>query len=177
MIHEEWQKKELWDNYWSRPYKNYRKHHELFWGLILNNSSGAILDLGCGPACIWEGRNKDITGVDYSVSAIEEAKKNVPDGKFLVADLNKKLPLKEKFDVIVLCGVINYFPDLTNLKSEVKRLSKNRETLVLITINDLEGLNNRFWDEYAVKEEFSSWGRLVSWMFYPKIGWLIKIVC
>jgi SAM-dependent methyltransferase len=169
-----WRFKESWDNYWSRPYVHYRKHHELFWRIIRERASGKILDMGCGPACIWEGSDKNVTGIDYSIKGIEQAKRNVPNGTFFVCDINR-VPLFETFDTIVLCGVINYFPDLSDIRGEVKRLS-NKNTGVLITINDLQGLNERRWDLEEIKREFEQWGTLKESTFYDKIGWLIEVV-
>lgn len=176
MINKKWRKKELWENYWSRPYINYRKHHELFWNLIRSSSFGSVLDLGCGPACVWEGTSFTVTGIDYSNEAIREATTNFPNGRFLVANLDNRLPVDEKYDTIVLCGVVNYFPDFSNLISEIKRLSKDG-TRVIVTINDLYGLNNRYWDEEAISREFSKWGIIDRTLtrFYDKIGWFIVL--
>lgn len=174
MIDEKWRKKEPWENYWLRPYIHYRKHHELFWGIIKDESSGKILDMGCGPACIWENTNKDVTGVDFSENAIKEAKTNVPSGNFIVSDVTN-IPLSESFDTIVLCGVVNFFPDLAYLRKEVKRLS-TQGTKVIITINDLHGLNGRYWDIGEIMKEFGQWGNLKESTFYERIGWLIVVV-
>ncbi len=171
---ERWKNKESWDSLWARPYINYRKHHRLFWDLIEEKSTGKILDLGCGPACIWEGTNKDVTGVDYSKNAILEAEENFPSGRFIVSDV-ADVPLFETFDTIVLCGVVNYFTDLSPLKKEVKRLGTSC-TRVLITINDLRGLNKRYWDISAIMKEFSQWGDLRKANFYDEVGWLIEVV-
>jgi trans-aconitate methyltransferase len=130
--------------------------------------------MGCGPACIWEGTDRDITGVDFSESAIKEAKNNVPNGNFLVSDITVT-PLSGVFDTIVLCGVVNYFPDLTPLRKEVLRLSTNI-TRVLITINDMRGLNERFWDLEEVGKEFNQWGVIEEASFHEGIGWLIVVV-
>jgi len=169
-----WRLKESWDILWERPYINYRKHHKLFWDLILDKADGHILDMGCGPSCIWENTDKDITGVDFSESAIKQSKINIPNGKFIVSDITS-IPLEDTFDTIVLCGVVNYFPNLHSLRKEVKRLSTHN-TRVIITINDMRGLNNRYWDLPTVEEEFSKWGTIESAVFYEKIGWLIVVV-
>lgn len=170
---EEWRRKDSWDNLWSRPYVRYRRHHELFWKLIRDKSSGKILDMGCGPACIWEGTNFDITGVDFSEEGIREARKNVPGGRFIVSDIID-IPLNEEFDTIVLCGVVNYFPDLVPLHDEVKRLSKSG-TKVIITINDKKGLNTVYWSNEEADREFSKWGNVEGIQFFEGVGWLIVI--
>jgi len=169
-----WKEKEPWNTYWSRPYINYRKHHQLFWELIRAKSSGKILDLGCGPACIWEGTNNDVTGIDFSEEGIKQAKINFPKGKFFVSSI-LSCPLSAHFDTIVLCGVVNYFPDLNPLREEVSRLSRSG-THLLITINDMKGLNERDWSESVVYQEFLRWGDEIEVTFHKGVGWLIEIV-
>ncbi len=68
---------------------NYDQSYAYFFGLL--HSSDTILDLGCGPANISLQLKKTlpdihITGIDLSQEMIGLAKKNIPDGHFLLGD-------------------------------------------------------------------------------------------
>lgn len=160
----------LWNTVWNRPYHHYESHHQIFWNKIKEKSTGKILDLGCGSASCWRGFGVDLTGIDYSESAIREAGKNT-EGRFLLGDV-ENVPLQETFDTVVLSGVINYYRDLNKIKSELKRLSKN---LILITINVIKDFPDREWNEERIHQEFDDLGS-VKIEFVPKVGYLIEVV-
>ena len=166
---------ELWDTVWQRPYINYEKHHQVFWNKIKQRASGKILDLGCGSASCWKEEVRHLTGIDYSPIAIEEASKNT-SGRFLVGDI-QQIPLDEKdekFDTIVLSGVINYYQDLTKIKEELKRLKADK-CRILITINVIKDFPDREWNHERIVEEFKELGSVIT-EFVEKIGYFIEVV-
>lgn len=163
---------ELWNQVWQRPYTNYEKHHQVFWEKIRQKATGKILDLGCGSASCWKGLTRDLTGIDYSEKGIGEARKNA-QGRFLIGNI-ENVPLNEKFNTIVLSGIINYYPDLTKIKSELKRLS-NKDTLILITINVIKDFPDREWNKDTIMKEFSDLGSVI-FEFVEKIGYFIEII-
>ena len=163
----------IWNKIWSRPYSNYESHHKFFWDEIKKKVIGSILDLGCGSSSCWKGTNFDITGVDISAIAIIESKKNCPQGKFYEGNI-ENIPLKDKFDTIVLCGVVNYYEDLSKIKSEIIRLSKP-STRIFITINVIDDFPSRHWDGVRIAREFEKLGTFMRVEFFNKIGWLIQI--
>ena len=169
MIRPEYRTSEFWNKVWSRPYENYIKHHLVIWKEIRERSFGEILDLGCGSASCWTGSK--IVGVDFSDQAIVEAYKNCPDGEFIVSSI-ESVPIDKKFDTVVLNGVINYFPDLSKIRSEATRLSKNQ---VIVTINMLEDFPGRVWNQFTIDEEFGKWGLIREMVLFEKIAWLIRI--
>jgi|AP95_1055475.scaffolds.fasta_scaffold68845_1 2-polyprenyl-3-methyl-5-hydroxy-6-metoxy-1,4-benzoquinol methylase len=68
----------------------------------------------------------NISGIDFSKSLIEEAKKNIPTGNFFVKSIEEKNALgKRKFDVINMKGVLTIFDDprpiLLNCLSAMKK--------------------------------------------------------
>lgn len=163
-----------WDIIWGRPYVHYESHHQLFWKLVREHAHGKILDLGCGSASCWKGSVAQVTGIDYSPQAIVEAKKNYPAGRFIVGDI-QKVPLKGQYDTIVLCGVVNYYRDLTAIKNELQRLA-HRGTTILITINVIQDFPDRTWTTDRIEDEFLSLGQIYI-RFYEKIGYFLEIVC
>jgi ubiquinone/menaquinone biosynthesis C-methylase UbiE len=89
-----------------------------------------ILDSGCGNGRLFlalKEKNVDYYGVDFSEKLIEIAKKNYPEGKFLVANcLN--LPFPENFfDKVYSIAVLHHIPSkkfrILYLK-EIKRVLK-----------------------------------------------------
>ncbi len=96
-----------------------------------------ILDLGFGT-----GRNSSIlakqgcliNGIDISEKMIESGIKKIPKnkiGKIVVSDLNKKLPFKEGFDMILCFRVLKYLKNWENVFKESARLLKKNGTFVL----------------------------------------------
>ncbi|MFT5357093.1 MAG: SAM-dependent methyltransferase [Polyangiales bacterium] len=63
----------------------------------------SVLELGCGHGRIAEAMRAEcahVSGVDLSVTALEEARGRVPDGHFVEADM-RSFELDERFDRIV----------------------------------------------------------------------------
>ena len=74
-----------------------------------------VLDLGCGPASLWEHwarlpTLRNLTGVDLSPGMIDEARRRHPDGDFRVARAHE-LPFPDgSFDVVVVSAVLHHIP-------------------------------------------------------------------
>lgn len=71
-----------------------------------------VLDLGCGSGLLGaklRGRVREYTGVDLASSAIDTARKNLPEFWFITGDvLTLDLP---KADLTVLLGLTDWIPD------------------------------------------------------------------
>lgn len=86
-----------------------------------------ILEVGCGAGFSAEylrGHYQTYTGIDYSSNLIDYARNTVsyPDVAFHAVDLHQ-FKSNEKFDVIVMIGVLHHIPDVTNaLKVGLKLL-------------------------------------------------------
>lgn len=117
-------KKEFWEDFWSRKYERYNRTHMLPWDGLRPYLKEKIADLGCGPCMLYKNLDVDLTGVDFSEKAIEEARKNYPQGKFVLADVcDTGLP-KNYFDIIILSGILQYFDDWSDVITEAKRIKK-----------------------------------------------------
>ncbi len=83
-----------------------------------------ILDLGFGTgrnSAILVKQGCIISGIDISEKMIEQGKKKIPKkniGKIILADLNKKIPFKEKFDMILCFRVLKYIKKWENVFKE-----------------------------------------------------------
>jgi len=104
-----------------------------------------ILDVGCGSAgpmirLLREGFL--VKGCDFSNAMVKEAKKELTKAGFsddliFHADIEKKLPITDKFDAIIAYGV---FPHLVNEKKallNMKKLLNDKGELFIEFRNDL----------------------------------------
>lgn len=91
------------------------------------SDNAKILDLACGPATISQFIKKDnpsaqITGVDLSSNMLHQAKKNIPDGRFIKDDLLTFSFDGECFDIVILGFGLPYI-SLTDFKTVISRIN------------------------------------------------------
>jgi len=103
-IYRKYQKKR---NIW----KNWKELNDLAKRLPKNSK---ILDVGCGSgipvAKFLVGKKFDVIGIDLSENMVKMARKNVPNGKFYVMDMEKMKFPSESFDSIVAFYSIIHIP-------------------------------------------------------------------
>ena len=100
-----------------------------------------ILDLGCGGGLVCEPLCRlgaKVTGIDFVENNIKvaklHAKKNNLQINYLIKDI-ENLPIKEKYDVIILFEVLEHIQDWKMILNKIKiNLNKNG-LLFLSTIN------------------------------------------
>ncbi len=90
-------------------------HHYLVPAVLkaLPDGPVRVLDLGCGNGALTariREAGKQVTGVDFTESGIERARRANPGVPFVVHDLNEPLPgsLRGQFDVVVSAEVIEH---------------------------------------------------------------------
>lgn len=72
-----------------------------------------VLDVGCGGGTKSKylmSKGLKVVGIDISEGMIEIAKKEVPEGKFMVMDLLEVSSLEERFDGIFMQAVLLHIP-------------------------------------------------------------------
>src|SRR5215210_6817145 len=109
-------------------------------------SGAAVLDLGCGagvPVTRWlADRGFAVTGVDVSARQLELARKNVPAGTFLKADMTELAFPPESFDGAVAFHSIIHVPRAEQpalLESIHRWLRPGGVFLATMTVSDYEG--------------------------------------
>lgn len=132
--------KELWDLHWSAQSTddlvNQLRISPLYWNLLDKiEKKDKILEAGCGFGQ-WvislQQRGFNITGVDIAANTILKLKKNYPDLKVSIADVENLPFKKETFDVYLSFGVIEHFQDgPQKVLSEAGRVLKNGGLLYL----------------------------------------------
>jgi len=87
-----------------------------------------VLDAGCGPgitAKYFIKNNIKVLGIDFSEKMIEIAKKEVPQGNFLVMDIKEVGKLQDRFDGIYVQNILLHIP-----KKEVGGVLENMVKLL-----------------------------------------------
>jgi 2-polyprenyl-3-methyl-5-hydroxy-6-metoxy-1,4-benzoquinol methylase len=106
--------------------------------LLPRREKACVLDIGCGPgnqARSLADFGYDVTGVDVSAEAVAEARRRVPEGRFLVADVYD-LPWNElegRFDVVLALEVIEHLYYPRRLLQAADRCLKPGGALILST--------------------------------------------
>jgi len=97
-----------------------------------------LLDLGCGQGHITEAirqalHSADVTGLDYSISAIDYAHAHFPEIDFAVGDAYESPYAQGFFDVVVCNNLWEHVPDPLLLLSRIKRILRPGGHIVLST--------------------------------------------
>ena len=106
--------------------------------LINFEKINSVLDLACGQGIFERQINpkSEYIGVDISRSLIDEAKRRSTNKnhQFLVADISKKLPLKENhFDLVIIILALQNIRDVDGvIKNAYKHLKDNGQFLIIL---------------------------------------------
>jgi 2-polyprenyl-3-methyl-5-hydroxy-6-metoxy-1,4-benzoquinol methylase len=126
-------------------------------------SEASVLDLGCGagvPVTRWlADRGFAVTGVDVSTRQLELARKNVPEGTFLKADMTELAFAPESFDASVAFHSIIHVPRAEQpalLESIHRWLKPGGVFLATMTVSACEGR----------EENWEGWGAPMVWSHY-----------
>ena len=97
----------------------------------LNFNNKSILDIGCGfgfliPCIEKQAKNFNYLGVDIVPEFIKEARRLYPNQDFKICDYFTN-PLKEKFDIIIVSGVLNNNLGKKSLKNRFEFIEKTFE--------------------------------------------------
>ena len=125
-----------------------------------------ILDLGCGQGHITEKIRQEVKGVelsglDYSVSAVEYGNEHFPQIDFVVGDAYDSPYASGFFDVVVCNNIWEHVPDPLFLLSRIKRTIKPGGYLIVSTpsryrlgnlLNIIRGKPVGFLSSYHVTE-------------------------
>ena len=138
---------EFWDKTWSRKYSRYNLHHREIWEHLnsLDVWSGNVVDLGCGPCVMYEGKTVSLIGVDWSVEALRQAKLHYPCGTYILGSAERTGLPTGQFDTVVACGLLDLIDDWEPVIMEAKRLLKPGKKFCATL---LQGFNNHDWSDY-----------------------------
>lgn len=143
------------------------------------NGKKMIIDVGCGVGHLttfWKA-----IGIDYDKEALENAKKNFPNTKFIQSDVSRKIPFADQsVDAIVCYNVLEHMTDRARegFFEEARRVLKKEGIIIAAYIDE------DFWFNRLLALIFPNYGlndptHLVSWKladFKEEIGRHFKII-
>lgn len=147
-----------------RPFDTKRIPYRFSWvAKHLPEERGYALDVGCGNgllAHVLQSKGFKVAGVDISETAIETARKNVPEVVFSQMELGGAQQIgypTGNFDVVTCCEVIEHVADLNGFLSEIVRILKPGGKLIITTpveknYDCVEHI--RYFDFYTLADAF-----------------------
>ncbi|HOO77866.1 MAG TPA: glycosyltransferase [bacterium] len=97
-----------------------------------------LLQIGCGNGFLLSRLDfASALGIDFSPGMIEEARRNVPEAEFMVADVEFLPPLKRAFDYILMVNVIGDIVDVQKAFENLLPLCRPSTRLVVVYYNHL----------------------------------------
>jgi len=125
------------------------------------NSSGTLLDVGCGLGYSSSHYSKyfSVTGLDISETAINRARIRYPSLKFICHDVRLGLNTSESYDVIILNQILWYV--LTDFQSVLDVLSSIIKKNGLLLISNFIFHKNQ--QEFG-RESFAGHSEIIGWL-------------
>lgn len=102
---------------------------------VRNGKGKSILEIGCSIGAvsnILADRGFKVIASDVSEYAVKRAKKLTPKARFIILDIEKGIPLKEKFDIIIAFEVVEH---LKNPEQGVKNMYKGLKAKGTVVIS------------------------------------------
>ncbi len=136
--------------------------------LVLARQPSEILEVGCGEAYVLAalreaGVKCPIHGVDFSETAIEHARRRVPDATFAVEDARAIAQSGRKYDMVLMLEVLEHLPDAQYMLSVLPRLAKRHVIVSVPWEPFFRGLNfmrgKHLWALGNDPEHIQHWGR------------------
>ena len=128
-------------NLWGKQAKNWseiqeqtgKSGYDFFLETLSNTKDLKILDIGCGTGYFCKmasEKEMEVTGIDATPEFIDEAKKRLPEGQFIVGEM-EELPFEEEsFDVVCGFNSFQYAANAENALKESKRVLKKSGKIV-----------------------------------------------
>jgi SAM-dependent methyltransferase len=155
---------------------SYRQYHSMLlrYAELSVNSSGELLEVGCGPGYLISFLEKwfpkmSITGFEYDQRLIEEAKERVQRISFIQGNA-EELPFSDcQFDVMVSLHLIEHLYNPEKMLQEVHRVLKPNGIFIVATPN-LGGLGARvmgekwsgFREDHVSLKSSGDWSKLIA---------------
>ncbi len=101
-------------------------------------SKGRVLEVGCGLGHLltWLTDRYQVVGTDVNSWALEEARRNVPQGQFFQLSAQDMHPLEDaSFQIVVAKHVVEHLPEPDRALEEFSRLLSPGGLLLLATPN------------------------------------------
>lgn len=136
------------------------------------NKDTKIMDAGCGSDRLTKvllklgAKPQNITGVDISPTLLEQARKKLPEVKFIEDDLARLTASKNSFDLIASNMVFHHLSsrDFAGVITKFSKALKKNGFLFYTTLHPLRFEHDRTrYHEDKPKTEKTSWGTEVTY--------------
>lgn len=133
-----WQGVSKWYNKIVGEEGHYYHQHVVIPGVIrlLQIKNGdSLVDLACGNGVLRRNikNNIEYLGVDISRNLIDEAKRMTREGKFMVADVSKKIDYNGNFDFATIILALQNIKDFGGvIKNAANLLKKNGKLIIVL---------------------------------------------
>ena len=131
----------------------YRQTKHYYWDSITEycnffvQPDSSVLEIGCGTGELIAQINGNYkTGIDFSETMIDEAKRQFPAIEFVCMPA-EEIKLEKKYDVIILSNLVGYLLDIQHVFEELKKVC-HEETKIIITYYNI------FWEPLIKFAEF-----------------------
>lgn len=130
-----------------------------------------IVDIGCGVGdllCEVRGRRPGVrvSGLDFSVKALEGARAAMPDGEFIQYVIEQSLPYESaSFDVVLCTDVLEHLEFPKTVVAELVRICRPGGLVALVVPDgDVDQFLGHywFWNEESFGALLSDWNASVS---------------
>jgi methionine biosynthesis protein MetW len=133
------------DARWARNEQKIEYRHVAASSLVPSLAEN-LLDVGCGDGTLLslirsQRSDLQLTGVDFSIVGLAEARKKVPDASYLQVDANEAFPFADNtFDVVTVLDVLEHFLEPEKILIEAARVSKK---YVIVSVPNFSSLPAR----------------------------------
>jgi len=114
-------------------------------------SQGRVLELGCGMGHLlaWLSDRYHVFGCDINPWALSQARRNVPQGDFLLLSGNEPYAFPEAaFDIVIAKHVVEHLSHPEQAIAEMSRVLKAGGVLILVTPNLSSPMRKRKQDKW-----------------------------
>ncbi|MDR0294363.1 MAG: class I SAM-dependent methyltransferase [Oscillospiraceae bacterium] len=169
------------DNENEYPFAGYKKIMNAIYGKVMEKSPAKVLDIGIGTGTLafklYEAGN-DITGIDFSMEMLNQAKARMLNAKLIQHDFSQGLPceLNEiKFDFIISTYALHHLEDMSKVEF-IKALLDNINETGAIIIGDV-AFQNRDGLEKCKNACGDSWDDDEFYMVFSELYEKLYDVC
>lgn len=162
-IADDWWREHRADNWWQEGTDKF---------ISFLKTGASVLDVGCGAGLASKylvEKGLAVTGIDFSDKLIEIAKREVPQGKFIVMDMHDVGSLGEQFDGLYVKASILHIPkkDLPAMMLKLKERLKPKGFIYVA----VKGANvGQEEEQVKVEHDFGhTFERFFSFFFLPEM--------
>jgi len=117
----------------ARARQRHRRYYDDLYGLIRSQvpPGSKVLDLGCGDGALLDSLRPSYgVGVDVSLEAVREAKRQYPHLHFVCADV-ELLPVVRRFDYVIASNVVGFLIDVQTFLRSLTRVVHPSSRIVI----------------------------------------------